>query len=60
MRFPADQLEALLDGHDAFDLRPTDQRFERLMRPLVADCADYRPFHSPHDMRSVAELPNLT
>src|SRR5215211_1707148 len=56
MRLAADELEALLDGHHAFDLWPTHQRLQRLMRALVANCADDRPLDSAHNMRPVAEL----
>src|SRR5206468_4630792 len=56
MRFAADELVALLDRHDALDLRPGGERLEALMRALVADRANDRALDSAHDMRLVSQL----
>ena len=45
VRLAADQLVALLDRHHLLHLRPGGQRLQALMRPLVPDGADDRPFH---------------
>ena len=57
MRLAADQFEALLHRHDAFDGlgEPADQILERLVRQFVAYGPDHGPGHAMHDVRPVAE-----
>src|SRR6266540_360971 len=55
MRLTADQFVALLDRHDALDLRPRSQGLEALVGAFIADGADDRPGHPAHDVRLVAE-----
>ena len=58
VRLAADELVALLNGHDAFDrareLR--DQRFEVGVGEFVADGADDGARHAAHDVGDVAEF----
>src|SRR5262245_12383496 len=56
MSFAADQLVALLDRHDALDLRPGGQCLERFMRALVTDGADDGASDATNDVGTVTEL----
>ena len=59
MRFAADELEALLHRHDALDLWPAHECFQRLMRSLVTDRADDCTLDATHDVRAIPELANF-
>ncbi len=56
VRLAADELEALLDGRDAFDLRPRCELLEVLVGALVANRADDRARDAAHHVRAIAEL----
>ena len=55
MRFTTDQFEAFLHRHDALDLRPGGERFERLMRAFISNGTDDRARHAVDGMWFVAE-----
>src|SRR5262245_20332311 len=59
MRFAADELEALLHRHNALDLRPTHECFQRLMRSLITDGPDDGALDAAHHVRAITELANF-